>query len=376
MAGKRGNGEGSVHKRADGRWQTIVTLPSGKRKYYYGATRAEASAALTKALRELAQGLPVVAEKQTVGEYLSTWLTGAAQGGLAPRTAARYRAHVEQHLVPALGRIRLARLSAQPIQQLYDQQLAAGSAPATVRQMHAVLRRALGEALQLGLIQRNPATLVRVPRVTRTELHVLTPDDARRFLETVTTSGERLAALYVVALTTGMRLGELLALRWMDVDISAGALHVRATLRYRNADTYFFDPPKTAKSRRRIALSSAAVEAMRAHRTRQLTERLAAGPAWREEDLVFCTEIGGALCGNHLSERDFPALLARAGLPRIRFHDLRHTCATVLLRRGVHPKVVSELLGHSTVAMTLDRYSHVLPDMQQAAREAMDALLG
>jgi integrase len=190
--------------------------------------------------------------------------------------------------------------------------------------------------------------------------------------------GDRLEALYVLALTTGMRLGELLALRWSDVDLqgAASALHMRATLRYRNADTYYFKPPKTPKSRRRIGLSSMAQEALRGHRTRQLEERLAAGPVWRDEDLVFCTPVGGALCGNHLSGRDFQALLRRAGLLRIRFHDLRHTCATLLLRRGVHPKVVSELLGHSTVTMTLDRYWHVLPDMQQAAMDAMDGLLG
>jgi integrase len=183
--------------------------------------------------------------------------------------------------------------------------------------------------------------------------------------------------VYVVALTTGMRIGELMALRWTDVDLHARApaLHVRATLRYINADTYFFEPPKTPQSRRRIGLSSTALEALRAHRTRQLEERLAAGTAWRDEDLVFCTPFGGALCGNHLSGRDFQALLRRAGVPRIRFHDLRHTCATLLLRRGIHPKVVSELLGHSTVTMTLDRYSHVLPDMQQAAMEAMDGIL-
>jgi integrase len=207
-------------------------------------------------------------------------------------------------------------------------------------------------------------------------MHVLSADEARILLAAV--EGDRLEALYVLALTTGMRRGELLALRWTDVDLHARApaVHVRATLRYQNADTYFFDPPKTDKSRRRIGLSSTALEALRAHRTRQLEERLAVGVVWRDEDLVFCTPIGGALCGNHFSERDFQALLTRAGLPRIRFHDLRHTCATLLLRRGVHPKVVSELLGHSTVTMTLDRYSHVLPDMQQAAMEAMDGILG
>jgi integrase len=379
MTGKRANGEGSIRRRADGRYEAMVTLPDGKRKSFYGKTRAEASAALTAALRDLGQGVPIVAEKQTVAEYLAWWLNGAAHG-LAPRTLTRYRAHVMRNIAPALGRIRLAKLSPQPIQALYAAKLEAGYAPGTVRQMHAVLRRALGEATRLGLVPRNVATLVKVPKPARHEMQVLSPDEARVLLAAV--EGDRLEALYVLALTTGMRLGELLALRWSDIDLHAelhgttSALHVRATLRFKNADTYFFEPPKTPKSRRRIGLGTTSVEALRQHRARQLEERLAAGAAWRDEDLVFCTPIGGALCGNHLSERDFRVLLARANLPRIRFHDLRHTCATLLLRRGVHPKVVSELLGHSTVTMTLDRYSHVLPDMQQAAMEAMDGLLG
>jgi integrase len=174
MTGKRANGEGTIYKRADGRYEAKVTLPDGTRKSYFRKTRVEASAALTKALRDLAQGLPVVAEKQTVGEYLTRWLESAAHG-LAPRTVIRYRAHITQSLIPAFGRIRLAKLTAQPIQALYAAKLADGVAPGTIRQMHAVLRRALGEATRLGLVPRNVATLVAVPRTTRHEMQVLSP---------------------------------------------------------------------------------------------------------------------------------------------------------------------------------------------------------
>lgn len=381
MAGKHGNGEGGVYRRRDGRYEAKLTLPDGTRKSYYRKTRAEASAALTKALRDLAQGLPVSAEKQTVGEYLADWLK-SVEHDLAPRTVVRYSNHIVQSLTPALGRYRLAKLGPQPIQALYAAKLAQGVAPGSVRQMHAVLRRALGEAARLGLTSRNVATLVKAPRAVRHEMQVLSPEEARTLLAEV--AGDRLEALYVLALTTGMRIGEMCALRWTDVDLptladrhtKVAALHVRATLRYINGDTYFFDPPKTAQSRRRISLSSTAAEALKVHRIRQLEERLVAGATWRDEDLVFTTPIGAAVCANHLGGREFHTLLKRAGLPHIRFHDLRHTCATLLLRRGVHPKVVSELLGHSTVTMTLDRYSHVLPDMQQAAMDAMDGLLG
>jgi integrase len=374
MTGKRANGEGNISRRKDGRYEAKVTLPDGTRKSFYGRTRTEANAALTKALHDLAQGLPVVAEKQTVGEYLATWLDGAAHS-LAPRTLTRYRIHITHSLTPSLGRIRLAKLTPQPIQALYTRKLAEDVAPATVRQMHAVLRRALGEAARLGLIQRNVATLVKVPRAARPEMHVLTPEETNILLAAV--EEDRLEALYVLAVRQGLRLGELLALRWADVDLRgrSPALHVRSTLRYVNGDEYYFEPPKTAKSRRRIRLGTVELEALRAHRARQLEERLAAGVAWRDDDLVFCTPHGVAINGNHLSGRDFQALLKRAGLPRIRFHDLRHTCATLLLRQGVNPKIVQELLGHSTVAMTLDRYSHFLPDMQQAAVDAMDEIL-
>jgi integrase len=374
MASKRANGEGSVHKRADGRWQAVVTLPTGKRKYYYAKTQAEASAARTKALYELARGMPIVAEKQTLEGYLAIWMESVAHDR-APRTFARYQQMIAA-LPQAILHTRLAKLTPHQLQALYAAKLAQGWAPGTVRYLHAVLHCALDEAFRLGLVPRNVADLARPPKPARTEMQVLSPEEARTLLAAM--DGDRLEALYVVALTTGMRLGELLALRWVDVDLHGGApaVHVRATLRYRNARTYFFDPPKTRKSRRRIALSTTAVAALRSHRARQLEERLAAGFAWREEDLVFCAPDGGPLSGTHLVQDRFVPSLARAGLPRIRFHDLRHTAATLLLRGGVHPKVVSEMLGHTTVAMTLDRYSHVLPDMQEAATAVMDRLLG
>lgn len=378
MTHKRANGEGSIRLRKDRRWEAAVPLTnsSGQRKRHsiYGKTRAEVSAALTKALRDAAQGLPIAAEKQTVSEYLAGWLESAAHG-LAPRTLIRYRTHVTNNLAPALGHIRLVKLAPQSIQTLYAKKLAEGAAPATIRQMHAVLRRALGEAARLELVPRNVAVLVKVPRAVRPEMHVLTPEEVNTLLDAVTE--DRLEAMYVLAVRKGMRLGELLALRWTDVNMhgKAPALHIRATLRYVNADTYFFEQPKTAKSRRRIRLSAVELEALRRHRARQLEERLAAGPVWRDEDLVFCTPIGRAICGNHLSGRDFQSLLKRAGLPRIRFHDLRHTCATLLLRQDINPKKVQELLGHSTAAMTLDRYSHFLPDMQQDVVDAMDEVL-
>jgi integrase len=186
--------------------------------------------------------------------------------------------------------------------------------------------------------------------------------------------GERLDALFVLALSSGMRLGELLGLRWRDVDLDAGTLQVRQIL-VRMPSGLRFGEPKTKRSRRRISLSAGARDALRHHRARQAAERLRLGPVWEDHDLVFANEIGKPLDAGNLLRRDFWRVLSKAGVPRCRFHDLRHTCATLLLQQGVHAKVVSELLGHSSIGMTLDIYSHVIPDMQQHAVSAMDAVL-
>lgn len=258
------------------------------------------------------------------------------------------------------------------MQLFYAGKLREGLSFSTVHHLHGVLHRALKDAVQLGLVQRNVTEQVRAPRRQRTEMTVLSEEQGNRLL--AATRGDRFEALFVLALTTGMRQGELLALKWRGLDLDGGSLQVRATLQY-TVDGYRFSEPKTALSRRQIALPQMAIEALKLHHARQAEERLRLGPAWNDLDLVFPNTIGHPMDGIHLLQRHFHPLLDKAGLPRMRFHDLRHTAATLLLGRGINPKIVSEMLGHSQIGITLGLYSHVTPHMQQQAADAMDAAL-
>ncbi len=371
--GKRGNNEGSITRRSDGRWQARITLENGKRKSLYGKTRQEAAQRLTAALRQRDQGLPLVEEKQTVKQYLAGWLA-TIKPSVRVRTWQRYEQYVRLHIVPSLGKTPLAKLTPQQIQRLYADRLEAGCSPTSVKHLHTVLHKALEDALRLGLVQRNVADLVKPPRMRHHEMHVLSLEQTRTLLSIA--HGDRFEALYTLAVTTSMRRGELLALRWREVDLTSqmATVQVRATLQ-KTTDGFVYAEPKSARSRRKIALTTAAADALRAHRVRQREERLRVGPEWQDNDLVFCTHQGRPLLASNLLNRNFWPLLAKAGLPRIRFHDLRHTAATLLLLQGVHPKVVSEMLGHSSVSLTLDVYSHVLPDMQRDATLALDRAL-
>jgi integrase len=268
--------------------------------------------------------------------------------------------------------LQLARLEPRQVQKLYADLLAQGQAPASVRQLHAVLRRAFSQAVKWDTVARNVVALATPPRVARHEIQPLTAAQARTLLEAA--RGGRLEALYVMALSSGMRLGELLGLRWSDVDLDGGIVQVRQIL-VRMPSGLRFGEPKTKRSRRRISLSTGVRDSLRQHRARQATERLRLGPVWEDYDLVFANEIGKPLDAGNFLRRDFWRALNKAGLPRCRFHDLRHTCATLLLQQGVHPKVVSELLGHGSIGLTLDTYSHIIPDMQQHAATTIDGLL-
>jgi integrase len=368
---KRGNSEGSIYKRADGRWTASVSVGYGRRKSYYGRTREEVARKLTLALKARQDGLPLVGEKQTVSQYLRQWLE-AARPTLRPESYRRYEDVCRLYVIPEVGKTPLARLSPAQLQRLYAGRLETGLSPTSVALLHGVIHKALKQAMRWGLVPRNVADLVTPPRRSTPEMRTLSPEEAQRLLEAA--SGQREEALIVLAVTCGLRLGELQALRWRDVDLDGARLRVTATYQGMDGDKLLLAEPKTAKSRREVHLSALAVAALRHHRKAQLEERLRVANLWEDHDLVFSTSTGRPLDGNNLRQRTFRRLLERAELPHLRFHDLRHTAATLLMAHGVPIKVASEMLGHADITTTLRTYSHVLPGMQQQAADAMDRL--
>ena len=373
---KRGNGEGSISRRKGGGWMAQYTIYTGegrKRKTLYGKTRAEVAAKLARALSDREGGLGFDGENPRLGEYLRHWLTDSVRSSVRAATYDGYDRQVRNHISPALGRIKLKALTPAHLRALYRQKLDSGLSPRTVQYVHVTLRKALKQAASDGLVPRNVAEAVRPPRLRREEIKPLTLEQTKALVEAA--RGDRLEALYVAAVTTGLRQGELLGLKWDDVDPERGVVRVRRTLVASKGGRPTFGEPKTAKGRRVVRLPHAAVEALERHRERQLEESEKLAGLWQDHGLVFCTGIGTPLNRHNLVARSFKPLLGRAGLPAIRFHDLRHTCATLMLRGGIHPKVVQEVLGHANVAITLDVHSHVLADMQGEAAEKMDSLL-
>lgn len=367
---RRGRGEGTIRRRSPGQFEARFVGSDGRRHSLYAATRAEASAKLTAALRDLTLGVFVAGERQTVAHFLEQWLVDAARSR-RPRTMQRYRQLVASHVAPAIGALELRKLTPQHLAALYGD-LSARQAPSSIAQLHAVLHGAFDQAVQWNLIARNPADAVRGPKVERPTIHALSADQVRTLLEAVT--DDPLQALYLVAVTTGMRSGEILGLTWADVDLDAARLQVRRTL-YRLRGSWMFGEPKTTAGRRAIALTESATAALRAHRLRQAEQLLAVQVRIGPDSLVFADRWGNPLNGFHLTERHFKPLLRRSGLPVIRFHDLRHTAATLMLTQGVNPKVVAEMLGHASVTTTLNVYAHVLPTMQEDAARRLDAAL-
>lgn len=373
---RRGPLEGNIYLRKDGRWEARahVGWERGKRirKSLYGPTRQAVQEQLTRTLRDLQQGLPVVAdERQTVEQYLRRWLVEAVQPTLRPRTVTTYEGWVRCHLIPELGRIQLVKLTPQHVQSMMSRALRNGLSPQSVIHLRAVLRRALTQAVRWGILPRNVAALVDPPHVPRYEIRVLSPEQARKFLGIA--AADRLGALYTVALAVGLRQGEALALHWEELDLDRASLTVRHALQRIGGKLQLVEP-KSLRSRRTIALPPFAVTAFREHRARQMRERLWAGSRWQEHGFVFTTTFGTPLDGSAVTRR-LHRLLGDASLPQQRFHDLRHSAASLLLVQGVHARVVMEILGHSQISLTLNTYSHVIPALQEEAARRMEELL-
>jgi integrase len=307
-----------------------------------------------------------------VGDFLSQWLKEAAKPKLRPKTYASYAQQIQSHLLPRLGSIRLEKMSPQDVQAFVNDKLHEGLSPRTVHYLRAILRKALNQAMRWELIHRNVATLVEMPRLkAKRSANPFRPEELATLLKA--SERERLGTLYRTALHTGLRQGELLGLRWKDVDLAAGKLTVTSALQFIEGKFEFVEP-KTVKSRRVVNLPDSLTVALKQHRKRQLEERLLAGSQWIENGLVFATSRGTPLDGVNVT-KDFQRMLKNAKLPQRRFHDLRHTAATLLMAQNVHPRIVGELLGHTEARTTLDLYSHVSSAMRKEAVGQLDAII-
>lgn len=385
MSKRRGNGEGTIYKRPDGTWAGQVTVGYDpltgkvKRKSFYGKTRKEVADKMAQALQAVRDGTYVEPTQTTLGEWLDKWLTGYKKGQLKPGTYENYEILINVHIKPALGKIPLAKLQAHMLQAFYNEKLEKGRADGRgglstrmVRYLHAIIRQALQQAVKEGLLARNVADATSPPTIKNKQMWPLTEDELLKFFETA--KDDRLFAAYVLAATTGLRRGELLGLCWDSVDLEHGVITVQRELLILKSGLVLEETTKSKSGRRSIVLTDDAIRELKAWRKRQAQEKLLLGEAYQDNGLVFCKEDGTPLDPRDFTKR-FQRHLEKAGLPKVRLHDLRHTHASLLLARGVHPKVVQERLGHSSITMTLDLYSHLVPGLQEAAAATLNGLL-
>jgi integrase len=363
MTKRRPKGEGSAYRRKDGRVVGEYEDAYGRTRYITSTTmtKAEMRAKVRKALENRDKGIAYDSENLSVENYMDRWLE-SIRDQVRPGTFKPYEAITRLHIKPTLGNTKLDKLNALQLETLYRQKLKAGLSSRRVRYIHVTIRKALKDAVRLQLLSRNVADAAIPPRPVKHEIKPLTQEQMRALLDAA--RGDNLEALYVLAITTGMRQGELLGLQWKDIDLDAGTLRVN-----RSVYDGLISPPKTSAGRRTIRLSKLAVAALRQHRLNTAKQRIS--------EWVFPNARGATIGHQNLHNRSWKPLLKRAGLPHsTRFHDLRHSCISLLLARGVPVKVVSEMAGHADVSITLSVYGHLLPDMQGTAADGMDEALG
>jgi integrase len=376
MSRRRGHNEGTIYERRDkdGRvfgYQSQLTLPGGKRRSFSGKTKRDVQQKLNESRSALLHGRLTASRGQTLEVYLNGWLE-TVRHSIKPRTYEVYALNARR-VGTHIGHVRLDALAPARVQYCYNALLAGGLSARTVQQAHMVLHKALADAMRMDLVVRHVTEGTSVPRPHRKEMETLSCGQLSQLFEA--TRSDRFAALWVLLGTSGLRIGEALGLKWVDIDFAARTLIVRRALQRHEDGGLVFVEPKSKQSRRTVQLSSLACAALREHRERQAFERKTAEGEWHDHNLVFCTAFGTPLDRGLIHLNWIPAL-KKADLRRIRLHDLRHTAATLMLQEGVHPKVVQEMLGHSSISVTLDIYSHVAPSLHHEAADRMDAILG
>ena len=374
---RRAKGGGSIRQRTKGSWEVRYYGPpdtDGNRKRVYEnvrGSRRDADRVLRERVGTVESGSFVEKSKETVTEFLRRWLEIYASN-TEPRTQQGYRGSIERYILPTIGAVALQNLRPQHIQKVYADMLARGLSPQTVILAHRVLREALGHAVKWGVLTRNPADATTPPKAKKTQMDMWDVPTIHSFQRASAVS--RYRDFYHLAILTGMRRSELCGLKWDNVDLSQRRLMVVQKLVRIYGTGLVEGNPKTDSSRRSIALSKDAVELLRQIRKQQIEVRLAAGPVWQDVGYVF-TRPDGRPIDPDAPTHDFTAIVRSANLPHLTLQGLRHAHATLMLTAGIHPKVVSERLGHSNIAITMDIYSHVLPGLQEAAAQALDELL-
>lgn len=372
---------GQIKNRGENAWQIKVFLGrdgNGKRKYFaktiHGPKRL-AQKELTKHLGLRDAGEMLVKRVTLVKDYLELWLSTTIKKQVRENTYESYANVVKTHLIPGLGMYRLSDLQGnyKPIQSLYDEMIERNLSPRTVRYAHSMLSAAFNQAVDDGELIRNPCKRCKLPAKAPREIQYWTAEEVKKFLKQA--DRDRFFCLFLISLSSGMRPGEVFGLQWSDINFEGRFLSVRRSLKFRAGGGFYLAPPKTKSSRRRIPLSATDMITLKAHRRIQASEIMANRKVYRDLGLVFANELGLPMRFENVTRRHFLPITEKAQIRRIRLYDMRHTCATLLLLNGTHPKVVQERLGHATIVQTLDTYSHVLPTLQKTAVESLERLM-
>jgi integrase len=373
MPGKRrSNGEGTIYQRQDGRWEASYRTTEGRKRSLYAATQEEARRRLTQAISERDRGLPAPHnERQTLAAYLKSWLD-LVKPQVRESGWISYERRVRLYLIPRLGRVKLAQLSPQHVRELHAWMLSERKlSPTTVNHTHGVLGHALKDAQRMGLVARNVCDLIDPPRKNKRRATIYTAEQVAQLVNAL--KGKPIEPIIMLAVSTGARLGELLALKWRQVDLDRATVTIH-TGRAEVIGGYADTEPKTDAGNRTVPVPVRVITILREHRKEQIERRLWLGDVWQDNDYVFPNEIGGAQ-QHSVPEHRFKKLLARAGLPHIRIHDLRHTAGSLMLAQGVPAPEVSRILGHASVDITYRLYAHAVPQAQQQALDAMERIL-